>query len=70
MLHQLIVLKLNSNRLGEECTFALRRMAENNADLNRVLAARGGSSPHFEAMEFLPCLQVLKSKSDPCLYSA
>ena len=32
LLSQLVVLKLNSNRLGEECTFTLRRMAEKNAD--------------------------------------
>ncbi len=33
LLRQLVVLKLNNNRLGEECTFNPRRMLEKNADL-------------------------------------
>ncbi len=33
LLRQLVVLKLNSNRLGEECTFNPRRMLEKNPEL-------------------------------------
>ena len=39
-----MVLKLNSNRLGEECTFTLQRMVEKNTDLQRALMARGPST--------------------------
>ena len=67
LLRQLVVLKLNNNRLGEECTFTLQRMAEKNTDLNRALTARAGSnssrvmepaSTSLEGVELFTCLQV------------
>jgi hypothetical protein len=33
LLRQLVVLKLNCNRLGEECTFSPQHMIERNPDL-------------------------------------
>ncbi|KAG1679410.1 hypothetical protein FOA52_007701 [Chlamydomonas sp. UWO 241] len=41
LLRQLSVLKLNNNRLGEECVFVLARMLESSPDLPRVMAASG-----------------------------
>lgn len=40
LLKQLVVLKLNNNRLGEECSFRLLRMVDRNPDLYRVLSAQ------------------------------
>lgn len=37
MLKQLVVLKLNCNRLGEECTFNPRRMIEKNVELYKAI---------------------------------
>ena len=67
MLRHLSVLKLNGNRLGEECTFTLQRMAEKSSDLSRALTARGwgrgatdsSTSPNFEGVELFPFLQVI-----------
>ena len=41
LLRQLAVLKLNSNRLGEECTFNARRMIEKNQELFKALMDPG-----------------------------
>ncbi|GAX73782.1 hypothetical protein CEUSTIGMA_g1233.t1 [Chlamydomonas eustigma] len=38
LLSQLVVLKMNNNRLGEECVFSLSRMIDKNVDLQRILA--------------------------------
>ncbi len=52
LLRNLSVLRLNGNRLGEECSFAPQRMLERNPDLARALAARQ------QRLEPFPSLQV------------
>ncbi|KAJ9527642.1 hypothetical protein QJQ45_025918 [Haematococcus lacustris] len=67
LLRSLVVLRLNSNRLGEECTFNSRRMIEKNAELHKVLTdpgattgAEGEPGPAISTFELFPYLQVLQ----------
>ncbi|GFR51283.1 hypothetical protein Agub_g13641 [Astrephomene gubernaculifera] len=65
LLRNLVVLRLNNNRLGEECCFNTTRMMERNPELARALAARqlaaqqAGSGGHMQ-WEIFPNLQVLQ----------
>ncbi|KAG2449146.1 hypothetical protein HYH02_005893 [Chlamydomonas schloesseri] len=55
LLRHLVVLRLNSNRLGEEASFHPARLLERNPELVRAMAARG-----IQQLELLPSLQVLQ----------
>ncbi|KAG2444570.1 hypothetical protein HXX76_001315 [Chlamydomonas incerta] len=55
LLRQLVVLRLNGNRLGEEACFHPARLLERNAELVRAMGARG-----IPQLELFPSLQVLQ----------
>ncbi|GIL49189.1 hypothetical protein Vafri_5338 [Volvox africanus] len=64
LLRHLVVLRLNNNRLGEECSFMPSRMLERNMDLVRALAARqqavGQPLGGYLQLDAFPSLQVLQ----------
>ncbi|GLC71381.1 hypothetical protein PLESTF_001109300 [Pleodorina starrii] len=64
LLRHLIVLRLNNNRLGEDCSFASGRMLERNPELVRALAARqqaaGQPLGGYLPLDAFPSLQVLQ----------
>ncbi|EFJ42239.1 hypothetical protein VOLCADRAFT_119475, partial [Volvox carteri f. nagariensis] len=64
LLRHLVVLRLNNNRLGEECSFLSGRMLERNQDLVRALAARqqaaGQPLGGYLQLDPFPSLQVLQ----------
>ncbi|GLI61365.1 hypothetical protein VaNZ11_003728 [Volvox africanus] len=64
LLRHLVVLRLNNNRLGEECSFMPARMLERNMDLVRALAARqqavGQPLGGYLQLDAFPSLQVLQ----------